>query len=373
MEDNFDLTCKPIPILVRKLAIPASIGFFFNTMFNVVDTYFGGSISTQALAALSLSFPIFFIVISMGSGISTGATALIATSLGAGNIKDAKMYAIQGVAFGIIVSVVLTFVGITVSPYLFTFLGASGTYLNQCLLYMNTIFMGSILFIVNYMLNSILNALGDTKSFRNFLIIAFFLNILLDPWFIYGGAGLPPMGIAGIALATLSVELIGVVYLSIRVSKTRLVCERCFSDIIPKAGAFKDIAYQGLPSSLNMVTVGLGIFVITYFVSLYGKDAVAAYGVATRIEQIVLLPTIGLNIAAVALVAQNNGAGLLERIFETISTALRYGALCMLCGTVFVFILARHLMGMFTSDEQVMEIGTVYLRIAAFILYAYVI
>ncbi len=373
MKDTMNLTSDPVPSLVKKVAIPASIGFFFNTMFNVVDTYFGGSISTQALAALSLSFPVFFIIIALGSGIATGSTALIATSLGSGNLKEAKMYAIQGVAFGVIVSLVLTYVGITASPFLFTLLGATDTYLDQSLLYMNTIFVGSILFIVNYMLNSILNALGDTVSFRNFLIIAFFLNIMLDPWFIFGGLGLPAMGIVGIAVATLCVELIGVFYLGFRVSATKLVCDRCSKDIIPKARAFKNIAYQGLPSSLNMVTVGLGIFVIMYFVSMFGKEAVAAYGVATRVEQIVLLPTIGLNVATVTLVAQNNGAKLYNRIYETVGTALRYGAWCMAAGTVFVFVLAERLMGLFTPDVEVIHIGTTYLRIAAFVLYAYVI
>jgi putative MATE family efflux protein len=373
MEDDFNLTGDPIPSLVKKVAVPASIGFFFNTMFNVVDTYFGGSISTQALAALSLSFPVFFIIIALGSGIATGSTALIATSLGAGNLKEAKMYAIQGVAFGVLISLVLTYVGITASPFLFSLLGAEGAYLDQSLLYMNTIFVGSILFIINYMLNSILNALGDTRSFRNFLIAAFFLNIILDPWFIFGGLGLPPMGILGIALATLCVEMIGIIYLGLRVSRTKLVCDRCSRDIIPKAGAFKNIAYQGLPSSLNMITVGLGIFVITYFVSTFGKEAVAAYGVATRVEQIVLLPSIGLNIATVTLVAQNNGARRFDRIIATVRTALKYGAICMAAGTVLVFVFAAQFMGFFTSDEKVIAIGTVYLRIAAFILYAYVI
>ena len=373
MEDDVNLTSDPIPSLVKKVAVPASIGFFFNTMFNVVDTYFGGSISTQALAALSLSFPVFFIIIALGSGIATGSTALIATSLGSGNLKEAKMYAIQGVAFGVLMSIVLTYVGITASPFLFTLLGAEGVYLDQSLIYMNTIFVGSILFIINYMLNSILNALGDTRSFRNFLIIAFFLNIILDPWFIFGGIGLPPMGILGIALATLCVEMIGIFYLGLRVSRTKLVCDRCARDIIPRSDAFRNIAYQGLPSSLNMVTVGLGIFVIMYFVSTFGKEAVAAYGVATRVEQIVLLPTIGLNIATVTLVAQNNGAKLFGRIYETVRTALRYGAWCMAVGTIFVFVFAGRLMGLFTSDAQVISIGTIYLRIAAFVLYAYVI
>ena len=119
--------------------------------------------------------------------------------------------------------------------------------------------------------------------------------------------------------------------------------------------------------------MGLFIFVITYFISRFGKEAVAAYGIATRVEQIVLLPTIGLNIATLTIVAQNNGAKLFDRVKETLSTALRYGGILMTMGTMVVFIFARYLMLFFTNDLDVIEIGATYLRIAAFVLYAYVI
>ncbi|HPR52904.1 MAG TPA: MATE family efflux transporter, partial [Deltaproteobacteria bacterium] len=89
MRDDYDLTTRPVPGLIRKIAIPASVGFFFNTMFNVVDTFYGGLISTQVLASLSLSFPLFFLIIAIGSGIATGATALIANAYGAGDLAGA--------------------------------------------------------------------------------------------------------------------------------------------------------------------------------------------------------------------------------------------------------------------------------------------
>ncbi|MCE5275517.1 MAG: MATE family efflux transporter [Syntrophaceae bacterium] len=373
MARNFQLTTDPIPRLIRDISIPASIGFFFNTMFNVVDTYFAGVISTQALAALSLSFPVFFIIISMGSGVSTGTTALIATALGAGDTPQAKMFAVQGVSFGVILSVAITAIGILASPYLFSFMGAKGPYLAMCLAYMNTIFAGSVFFVLNYMLNAILYALGDTRSFRNFLIAGCLLNVVLDPWFISGGLGVPAMGVMGIALATVVIQLMGTFYLGYKVMRTELACDLCFSEAVPRPRAFLEIAKQGFPTSLNSITVGVGIFVITSFISVFGHEAVAAYGVATRVEQIMLLPTIGLNIATVTIVAQNNGARRYARIFETVRTALRYGAVFMAFGTVALLIFAGELMSLFTTDAQVVAIGTFYLRISAFILYAYVV
>ncbi len=373
MENEIQLTTQPIAKLIRQIAIPVSIGLFFHTMFNVVDTFFGGLISTQALAALSLSFPVFFIIIAMGSGFSTGTTALIGNALGAGDRDGARLFGIQGISFGILLSFVMTWVGVYASPYLFSLLGASDDYLATCLIYMNTIFLGTVFFIMVHMLNAILVALGDTRSFRNFLIAGFLLNIILDPWFIYGGLGIPPLEIAGIALATVLIQMSGGIYLGIKVYRTGLMSNKSVRDILPKPSYFKEIARQGFPASLNMITVGVGIFVITYFISKFGKEAVAAYGIATRVEQIILFPTIGLNTATLTIVAQNNGAKLFGRIKETLSTALRYGGILMGLGTIGVFLLAEQLMGLFTSDAQVVEIGATYLRIAAFVFYAYAI
>jgi Na+-driven multidrug efflux pump len=117
----------------------------------------------------------------------------------------------------------------------------------------------------------------------------------------------------------------------------------------------------------------VGIFVITYFISEFGKEAVAAYGIATRIEQIVLLPTIGLNTAALTLVAQNNGAKRFDRIRQTLHVSLRYGGVLMGAGAFALFFCAPYLMGLFTKDSAVARIGSSYLRIAAFVLSAYVI
>jgi putative MATE family efflux protein len=309
----------------------------------------------------------------MGTGVSTGTTALIANALGAERSEEARLFAVQGITFGILTAIALTALGIYASPFLFRILGASSEYLVMAVTYMNTIFLGTIFFILLYMLNAVLNGMGETRPFRNFLAVGFLLNLVLDPWFIYGGFGLPAMGIFGIALATVVIQGIGCVYLGHRVSKTGLVSNCTVRDVFPKPGPFKEIARQGLPASFNMLTVGMGIFVITYFVSHFGKEAVAAYGIAMRIEQIVLVPTIGLNIATLTLVAQNNGAGLFDRVQETLQKCLKYGAYIMAAGSAAILLGAPVLMGFFTDDESVIRIGATYLRIDALVLYAYVL
>ncbi len=349
------------------------MGLFFNTMYNVVDTYFGGYISTRVLAAMSLSLPVFFVIISIGRGISTGSTALIGTALGEKNKSDARSYVVQSICFAMLISIVLTVAGIAISPFLFKILGASDEYLAICMEYVTPLLSGAVLFLSVYMLNAILNSVGDTRSYRNFLILAFFLNVGLDPWFIFGGFFIPPMGIQGIALATVIVQAIGCIYLAFKVQKTGLISNLKISQFKPRLTPFKEIAYQGFPAGLNIATIAIGVFVITYFISDFGKDGVAAYGVATRVEQIVLLPTIALNIAVLAIVAQNHGARKFDRIRVTFYKSLFYGALIMIAGSTVVFFFSSQFMSFFTDNQNVINIGSIYLKIDALTLYAYVI
>ncbi len=368
-----NLTTDPIPRLVRDLAVPASVGFVFNTLFNVVDTWWAGRISTEAQAALSISFPVFFILIATGSGLSQGATALIANSLGAKDLAGARHYAAQAGLLAVVVGLVLLAVGWTIAPALFRLLGAQEAYLDLSLAYMNMILGGSVFFLLQSVLNGGLQAQGDTKTFRNALIVGCLLNVLLDPWFLYGGAGLPAMGIAGIALSTVLITAGGAVYVLHRLRQTPVGEKWTAADLRPSARAFREIARQGLPASLNMMTVALGIFVITWFVSRFSPEGVAAYGIATRIEQMVLLPTIGLNIATLTLSGQNFGAGRLDRVQAAWTTALRYGLVMMLLGGCLLFAVSGPLMGFFTKDPAVIQTGRSYLRVASLTLGSYVV
>ena len=370
---NDDLTKGDIPRQIKKIAIPASVGFFFNTMYNVVDTYFGGLVSTDALAALSLSFPVFFVIIAMGLGVATGATALIANALGAKDQNLAKTYSFQAITFSIIISLILTVVGFYISPFLFKLLGAEGEYLQIAVSYVNVIFIGSVFLGLTFVINGILNAQGDTKTFRDFLVLGFFLNLLLNPMLMFGWLGLPALGLAGVAWATLIIQIIGVFYMTRVLIKKGILCSGCNHLFYPQLKYFKELARQGFPASLNMLTVAVGIFVITYFISPFGKTAIAAYGIATRIDQIALLPSIGLNVAALSLIGQNNGAKKFERCQEIYRTVMKYGLIVSSFGIVGVLFLTEKLMALFTKDAEVIAIGSHYLLISVLVYWAYAI
>ncbi len=368
---NNQLTRGSIPKIIRKMAVPASVGFFFNTMYNVVDTFFGGKISGEALAALSLSFVPFFLIIAVGTGLATGATALISNSIGARKLKEARTHAFQTITVAIILSIIITLVGLYISPGMFRLLGATDQYLHLSLEYMNVIFYGTIFFMLIYVFNSVLNSVGDTKTFSNFLVVGFFLNVLLDPWFMFGWFGFPALGLAGVAWATVAIQVGGSIYMGYKASKTHLFANGKINEFKPDKKSLLEISKQGVPSALNMFTIGIGIFVITYFVSLFGQDYVAAYGIGTRIEQIFLLPTIGITVATLTLIGQNNGARKIKRIKETLNIALKYGAYIMTLGTICMFLFSRQFINIFTNDQEIISIGAHYLRIVAFLTWAY--
>jgi len=368
-----DLTTAPIPLLVRRLAIPAGTGFFFNTMFNVVDTWYGGRLSTTALAAMSISFPVFFIILSVGAGVSSGTTALIGNAIGRGDHEEARQYILQSFSFALIHALLLTAMGITLAPRIFMYMGASGEYLALALSYMDVIFIGTPFFMLNFVMNAILSAHGNTITYRNFLVTGFFLNLILDPWFMYGGLGVPPFGLSGVALATVVIQCLGNCYLFSRLSRSGIVKTFHVRELPPRWRYYRELFKQGLPSALNMMTVTLGIFIITLFVNRYGKEAVAAYGIGTRIEQIALLPVMGLNVSTLALTAQNFGAGRIERIRQVLLISLRYGFVLASIGTMAALLFTGELMALFTGDKTVIAAGLRYLRIEAFVFPAYVL
>jgi len=189
----------------------------------------------------------------------------------------------------------------------------------------------------------------------------------------FGGLGIPAMGIAGIALATITIELFGVFYLFPKVLRTGLLHKGFYRELWPKKKIYLDIAKQGIPASVSMMSVAIGFFISTYFVGKFGEASVAAYGVGTRVQQIALLPLIGLSIATVTLVGQNRGAKKFERVMETVSKINFYAFIVSLVGTVFLFFLANPLMTIFSRDPEVVSIGVLFLRIVAFIMWPYAI
>lgn len=368
-----DLTSGDLSAHIRRIAIPASIGFLFNTLFNVVDSFYAGQLGTDALAGLALSFPIFFLIIALSGGVGNGTSALSAIALGKRNNKEFHQLVLNATALSIIIGLIFGFSApITVAP-LFQLIGATGESLRLGVEYTETIFFGTVFFTLNFAFNGMLSSQGNTKPFRNYLILGFFLNLILNPLLIFGWFGLPALGVVGIALATIIVQAIGSVYLAYKVTTSDAFDWELLKQSRLAWATTKDLLRQGIPASLNSATIALGVFVINYFVLLYGGDStIAAYGVSLRIEQLILLPTIGLNIAVLSIVGQNFGAGNFKRIYEVRALTTKYGVIIMGIGMVIVLLFAAPLIRVFVQEQAVVDAGVIYLRIATLVFIAYI-
>ena len=367
-----DLTNDPIPGLVRKIAVPASVGIFFNTMYTLVDTFFAGFISTEALAALSICFPVMFLKMALNSGISAGSSVLITNALGAKNQDKAHRICLQSISFACMVGVVVATTLYLVSPHLFQFLGAKDEYLEMAVDYMNVILCGTLFGNLQGIFNSGLSSQGDTKPFRNVLIAGFFLNCVLDPWFMFGGFGIPAMGLKGLALATIIIQFLGAVYMFGKLRRTELWKKAKFTELMPSR-TYGDITRLGVPASFETGSIAALVFIATFFLSKFNTEGVAAYGIGIRIQSFIILPTFGLGIAIFSLTGQNNGANKPERIRETLNITLKYGLIIMLVGGVLLFFLAQPLMEIFSNDPKVIELGSDFNRVTAMLLFAWVI
>ena len=366
-----DLLKENIPVLVRKLAIPASVGTLFQTLYNIVDTFYSGLISPEALSALSKSFPIYFIIVATSIGVTVGGTSLIGNSIGEKNERNASYYFTHIIIYGLLISVFITFIGLYFSEKVFNLMGSTEEITNLGLQYTNIMFYGSFLFFLVVSLNSLLHAEGDTKTYRNVLILSFLLNIILNPILIFGFLFIPAMGMMGIGLSTIIAQLIAFLIILLKVLQNPRVKKITIEYFNVKFIFLKNIFFQSMPISIAICGYAVAATFIFTYVGQTSELAVAGYGAATRIEQVVLLPILGINTAIISIIAQNFGANNFDRVKETYFVSIKYGLILMVFSGILVYLTADIVPRFFSSNEVVLEYGRRYLKIAAFILPAY--
>jgi putative MATE family efflux protein len=364
-----------LPGLIRGIAIPAGVGLLFQTLFNIVDSFWAGFISTAALTALGASFPVFFMIIVLSVGIGAAAQALIANRLGADDEEAARRLLGQALFLTLVAGLLVALYGLLAADHLLRFLGTTGESLAAGRAYLVPILLFGVVFLLNQGLNGWLTAQGDSKSFRNALAFGCALNVVLDPLFMFGipAIGIPGFGVAGIAAATILIQILQFTYLLHRAKASPLGLRLAAADIVPDLPILRDFLRQAVPVTISIGATGFGLFCITYFMGRHGEVAIAAYGIGLRIEQLAMLPMIGLHTAALSVIGQNHGAELPARVREAARLVLVYGIGVMSLGVVLVWPLRETLMGVFSTDPAVIELGAAYLAVAVFNFNAYAI
>ena len=368
-----DLTVGDVRGHVVRLAAPAAVGMFFQVLYNITDTFYAGWISTGAQAALAFSFPLFFIVLSCCVGAGQAVTARAAHAVGGGHFARARFFFGQGMVLSAAIAAILILICAPLATAMLSLLGAKGKELTDAAAYARIIYVGSPFFLMFFAANAALNAIGDTDSYRNCLIGAAILNVILDPILMFGWLGFPAMGVAGVAAATVISQGLGSAYLLWIFSRGILGRRWRRVFLRPRPQILKSLVGQMIPPTTNMLCIGAGFFIVTGFLGYLDSTAVAAYGIALRLEQLFLLPTIGLSIALLAVAGQNYGANFPHRATEALRHATRLGWVCVLIGAPIIVVAANPLISFFNKSPEVLEHGRGYLWTAACVAPFYIV
>lgn len=350
---------------IVRLSIPASMGMIFNTLYNLTDFWFAGKLSDEALAGVSIAGSVFFLLLAIGIGIQTGASAIIAPEIGRGNTDHIRSWIDQVFGLSLALSVIVTITGGLIAEPLVRFLGAENDIAPLSMQYVSVTLMGAFSFILTFAAAGALMAMGDTKTNRNVLMIGFFANLLLNPLLTFG----LHLGVTGLALATVLIKTLSAVYLY------WTLCKRLEYWSVPNFNWRKwvELSRQVLPASFNMLTIILGGFITVSLIGRFGSQHIAGYAVGLRLEQVLLLPALGLNTAVMAIAGQNFGAGHANRVQETYAKGLLVGLVMAAVSIPVMVFLSPGLLSLFSDDQTIITTGATYLRIDAVAFYAYVV
>lgn len=328
------------------------------TMYNLVDTAYIGRLGTAPLAALTFSFPLFFTLVSFNIGMGVGLNATVSRLLGAGKEPEAANTALHGIACSLLCAALLFLIAEIFLDPLLTLLGARLEVHKLAGDYMRIIAAGVFLMFPMYAISSIFTAQGDTVTPMKIQFFTLFLNLALDPLFIFTFK----LGIKGAAIATNIALLAGLIlalfYLK-RHSKLHLSRKvwKFSKNII------KEIFAIGLPASLTMLLMAIYMMGINRLISGYGTDTVAALGLVTRIDSAVIIPMVAISVALLTLTAMFYGARRFHLLTEIIHFAMLVNIAFALTCALVMFLWPRFFLRLFTDKAEPLRLAASYLRL----------
>ena len=356
----------------RTLAIPAAFGMLFTTLYNVVDVYYAGLLSTEAQAGLAIGYQAFFILMAVGFGLSSALSTLVSNAKGSGDAAEAQRYVVQGLAFGGVITASFMVIGWFLGPELIVLVSEPGAYRDAAMGYFYWLIFALPGFLLAYGGNGILQAHGDSRSMQRALMAAFIANIGLNPLFMFGLPGVwSGMGFNGIAAATIISQTGVMVYILVRIFRLEVMQSVQITAFQPDKDSFRKIFAQLLPAGSAMIIMFISGFVVQFALKTFGGHAVAAYGVALRIEQILLLPVLGMTGALLPIAGQNFGAQKYDRVRKALKYCWGVGFAMTALATPILFVGGTFVMALFSNDPDVIRAGSSYLRVDAFLFPVY--
>jgi putative MATE family efflux protein len=303
----------PLGAALIRLAVPITLGNLLQTGYQLTDAFWVGRLGVAAVAAVSISFPVNFLVIALGAGFGIAGATLSAQYMGAGRQDMVNHVAAQTMMMVTLTSAVLGAAGFALAPYLLELLGVAPDVYAGALGFMRVSFVGIIFVFAYGMFQALMRGVGETRTPLMIVAGTVLLNFLLDPLFIFGFGPLPPQGVMGAALATLATQGLAAALGIAIFLRGRHGIQLSWRGFRPDPVYIKRAFFLGLPGSIELSTRGLGPMLLSFLVAGFGTVTLAAYGVGSNILQFVTIPAWGMSQAVSTLVSQNMGARNLER------------------------------------------------------------
>jgi putative MATE family efflux protein len=348
-----DYTSGGMNRAILLLAIPMILEMCLESVFAVVDIYFVNRLGTDQVSIVGLTEAVITIVYSVGIGLSTAATAVVARRVGEKNNEGASKAAVQSIYVALAITVVLSVIGAVFSRQILELMGAEPQAIETGIGYTRLMLGGCGVIILLFLINGIFRGAGDASMAMKSLWLANACNIILCPVLIFGFGPIPAMGILGAALATTIGRGIGVVYQLYHLlsGSKGLLRLKDYYNII-EWPIVKSIVSIASPATLQFIIQSASWIFLAAIVARGGNDASAGYQTAIRLVVFFILPAWGLSNAAATLVGQNLGAGKPDRAEKSVLTIARYNAVFMLVVTLFFLLLAEPLIGIFITDRS---------------------
>ncbi|MBP2307075.1 MATE family efflux transporter [Azospirillum melinis] len=347
-----------------RLAVPTTLVLVIQTLVGVAETWFVGFLGTEALAGVALVFPVLMLMQMMANGgIGGGVSSAVARALGAARRDDAEALIWHAFVLACAFGILFTAAALLAGPVLYRAMGGEGPALTAALTYSGAVFAGSIPLWITALLSSALRGAGNVTVPAKAISSGTVILILLSPALIFGWGPFPRLGIAGGGIAVVvyyaCVALALTLYL--RSAKSLLKLR-----VVPlRAALFKDIMSVGLLSAVGTVQVNLTVTFVTAAVGRFGADAIAGYGIASRLDYLQIPLVFGLGTAMVTMVGHNIGAGQGARARRVawIGAAIAFGMTEVIGLAAAIF--PQGWISLFSDDPQVLAMGTLYLRTVA--------
>lgn len=364
MEEN-KMGVMPVNKLLITMSLPMIISMLVQAMYNIVDSIFVAQISENALTAVSLAFPLQNLMIAFAGGTAVGVNALLSRSLGEKKQDHVNKVAMNSIFIFFITSIIFMIGGFSLSHLFFSVQTPNQYIVNAGTQYSMIVVGCSFGLFFQFLFERLLQATGRTLHTMITQGLGAIINIILDPIFIFGMFGIPKMGVAGAALATVIGQIIACSLALCFNLKFNHDIHFQYKNFKPQIQVIKQIYSVGIPSIImqsigSIMTFGMNTILITF-----STTATAVFGVYFKLQSFVFMPVFGLNNGMIPIIAYNLGAKQKERMFQTIKLAMVYATGMMICGLIAFECIPQVLLGFFNASESMIQIGTPALRIIA--------